>query len=124
MFFSTETGIVTAVDNVSFDHIGGETLALMGETGCGKSVIANAIMRLLPGNAVVEGEILFKETDLLKADEDRLNAIRGRDIAIVFQNPSLALNPIHKIGEQIAEPLLVHTGMHKKQALAGRKRFT
>ncbi len=118
MFFSTETGIVTAVDNVSFDHIGGETLALMGETGCGKSVIANAIMRLLPGNAVVEGEILFKETDLLKADEDRLNAIRGKDIAIVFQNPSLALNPIHKIGEQIAEPLLVHTGMHKKQALA------
>jgi peptide/nickel transport system ATP-binding protein len=123
VFFPTQTGVVTAVDGISFDHIGGETLALMGETGCGKSVIANAIMRLLPGNAVVEGEIQFKGTDLLKADEEHLNAIRGRDIAIVFQNPSLALNPIHTIGSQIAEPLLVHTEMGKKQALPVAQRL-
>jgi peptide/nickel transport system ATP-binding protein len=116
VFFSTESGIVTAVDSVSFDHIGGETLAVMGETGCGKSVIANAILRLLPGNAVVEGEILFKGTDLLTAEENFLNSIRGNDIAVVFQNPSLALNPIHTIGSQIAEPLLIHTEMGKKQA--------
>jgi len=115
--FPTAEGFVAAVNNVSFDHIGGETLALIGETGCGKSVIASAIMGLLPMNARISGEILFGGRNLLEADRELLDEIRGRDIAAVFQNPSLALNPIQRIGKQIAEPLIVHSGMPKKEAL-------
>jgi len=96
--FKTEKHTVFAVDRVSFDHIGGETLALMGETGCGKSVIANSIVRLLPENALIKGEIFFKGKDLLKASENELNRIRGKEIALVLQNPGLALNPIKKMG--------------------------
>lgn len=116
VYFPTESGTVTAVDDVSFDHIGGETLTLMGETGCGKSVIANSIMRLLPDNAEIKGQIIFKEMDLLRADEKTLNGIRGQDISMVFQNPGLALNPIHSVGKQIEEPLLVHRKVKKKEA--------
>ena len=90
--FSTPLGLVKAVDDVSFDHLGGETLALVGETGCGKSVIANSILGLFPENASVEGSIYFKEQDLLKMSERELESIRGKEIGIVFQNPSLALN--------------------------------
>ena len=115
--FATDGAPVTAVDDVSLDHLGGETLALMGETGCGKSVIAHAVMRLLPANASVGGSIEFEGLDLLSADERTLNGIRGRKLAIVFQNPSLALNPIRTVGAQIAEPLLLHGALEKKAAL-------
>ena len=117
VLFPSESGTVTAVDKVTFDHIGGETLALMGETGCGKSVIANSIMGLLPAYAETGGEINFMGADLLKADGPLLDSLRGEHISIIFQNPSLSLNPIQKIGRQITEPLLVHRKMKKKQAL-------
>ena len=115
--FKTARTTVFAVDRVSLDHTGGETLALMGETGCGKSVIANSIVRLLPENTSIQGEIFFKGRDLLKASEGELNQIRGQEIAIVLQNPGLALNPIKKLGKQIAEPLVIHKKMPWKQAV-------
>jgi len=116
--FKTGRDTVFAVDRVSLDHTGGETLALMGETGCGKSVIANSIVRLLPENTSIKGEIFFKGRDLLKASERELNQIRGQEIAIVLQNPGLALNPIKKLGKQIAEPLVIHKKMPWKQAVS------
>ncbi len=115
--FSTPLGLLKAVDGVSLDHVDGETLALVGETGCGKSVIARSVMGILPDNAVLEGEIYYEEQNLLKMSEGELAVIRGKEIGIVFQNPSLALNPVHSIGRQIAEPLIVHDRMKKKEAL-------
>ena len=117
MKFKTGGATVFAVSRVSLDHTGGETLALMGETGCGKSVIANSIVRLLPENTSIKGEIFFKGRDLLKASERELNQIRGQEIAIILQNPGLALNPIKKLGKQIAEPLVIHKKMPWKQAV-------
>ena len=114
--FSTPLGFVKAVDDVSFDHSGGETLALVGETGCGKSVIANSILGLFPENASVEGSIYFKEQDLLKMSERELESIRGKEIGIVFQNPSLALNQLYSVGRQIAESLMVHERVNRKNA--------
>lgn len=120
--FPSASGTVKAVDDVSFDHVGGETLALMGETGCGKSVIAHSIMGLLPSYAETGGEIIFMGRDLLRADESALDSIRGEHISIIFQNPSSSLNPIQKIGRQIIEPLIVHREMKKKAAhLEARK---
>jgi len=116
--FKTEKQTVFAVDRVSFNHIGGETLALMGETGCGKSVIAHSIVCLLPENASIKGEIFFKGRDLLKESENELNRIRGQEIALVLQNPGLALNPIKKLGKQIAEPLVIHSKISWKQAVS------
>jgi len=105
-----------AVHEVSFGIEKGEVLALVGETGCGKSVIAHAIMSLLPSEAEVRGEIMFRSRDLLRLSEKELSAIRGRELAIVFQNPSLALNPVHTIGRQVAEPFAVHRIMGRKEA--------
>jgi peptide/nickel transport system ATP-binding protein len=114
--FDTSLGPVKAVDKVSFELIEKETLALVGETGCGKSVIAHSVLRLLPSNAKIQGKILFKHQDLLRLSEKKLAQIREREIALVMQNPSLALNPVFSIGHQITEPLVVHKGMKKKNA--------
>lgn len=114
--FPSASGTVKAVDDVSFDHVGGETLALLGETGCGKSVIAHSIMGLLPPYAETEGKIIFMDTDLLNASESLLDTLRGEYMSIIFQNPSSSLNPIRTIGSQIIEPLIVHRGMKKKHA--------
>jgi len=109
--FETAMGMVQAAQDICFQLQEGETLALVGETGCGKSVVASAIMQLLPGNASVKGRALFRGKDLLQLSERDMARIRGREIAMVFQNPSLALNPIIPIADQIAEPLQIHEGI-------------
>lgn len=112
--FATAEGTLRAVDRVDLDHPSGDTLGLIGETGCGKSVIALAILRLLPENASVGGKILFKGRNLLELGESALRAIRGEEIGIILQNPSLALDPIERIGRQIGEPLHIHRGIKMK----------
>lgn len=121
--FETPLGPVHAADNVTFDIHKKETLALVGETGCGKSVVASAIMQLLPGNAVVEGRALFSKRDLIKLEEREMSRLRGNEISIIFQNPSLSLNPILDVGEQIAEPLQVHRAMARRQSHQVAKGF-
>lgn len=114
--FTTPIGDVFAVTNASLSMNNNETLALVGETGCGKSVIANAIMRLLPQNAKVSGNIIYKDVDILKLPENEMDKIRQQEISIVFQNPSLSLNPLYTIGDQISEPLTIHKKMKKEKA--------
>lgn len=109
--------IVKAVNGVSFSIGAGEILALVGETGCGKSVVAHAVMRLLPPEAVVHGNILFEGQNLLTLDETTMASVRGNRLSIIFQNPSLSLNPVHRAGMQVAEPLKIHRGINKGPAL-------
>jgi len=116
--FHTRDGTVRAVDGVSFDLHRGETLCIVGESGCGKSVTALSILGLLPKPpAKVEGgQILFEGEDLLAADEQRLREIRGNRISMIFQEPMTSLNPVMTIGDQIAEALLLHQSVTKQQA--------
>jgi oligopeptide/dipeptide ABC transporter ATP-binding protein len=115
--FQTRAGVVRAVDGVSFQLERGELLGLVGESGCGKSVTALSIMRLVaPPGRVVGGEVLFDGEDLLKLSESKMRAIRGDDVAMIFQDPMTSLNPVFKVGEQIAEALRLHRGMNRKQA--------
>ncbi len=111
--FETSVGRVKAAENVCFELHKGETLALVGETGCGKSVVASSIMQLLPHNAFVRGRAVYAGRDLLSLSEEEMAGIRGSEIAIVFQNPSLSLNPIMRVGEQIAEMLRVRKGFRR-----------
>ena len=108
--FFTEDGLVKAVENVEFDIRGGKTLALVGESGCGKSVTALSILRLLPQppGKIVGGRILFKDKDLLKFSKKRMRAIRGNHIAMIFQEPMTSLNPVYTVGEQIVEAVELH----------------
>lgn len=117
-YFFTEEGKVKAVDDVSFLVREGETVCIVGESGCGKSVTAMSIMGLVeePGGKVTHGKIDFQGEDLLQMDKNTLRAIRGNEIAMIFQEPMSSLNPVIKIGEQIMEPLIVHLKMNKKQA--------
>ncbi|MEC0169700.1 ABC transporter ATP-binding protein [Paenibacillus graminis] len=116
--FYTEEGKVTAVDHVSFQVREGETVCIVGESGCGKSVTAMSVMGLVeaPGGQVNGGQIDFAGEDLLRLDKNTLRAIRGNEIAMIFQEPMSSLNPVMKIGEQIMEPLMVHLKLTKKQA--------
>jgi peptide/nickel transport system ATP-binding protein len=107
---------VTVLFGVSFSIRGGETMALVGETGCGKSVVAHAIMRLLPSESRVKGVVEFGGKNLLELTEKEMTKIRGKEIAIIFQNPSLALNPVYSIWHQLAEPFRVHQMEKKKKA--------
>ena len=118
--FATSRGVVRAVDGVSWSVQPGETLALVGESGCGKSVSALAVMRLLakPAGRIVGGRILFEGQDLLGLSEDEMRERRGRDIAMIFQEPMTSLNPVLTIGMQLAEPLKIHLGMTDEQARA------
>jgi len=116
--FFTEDGIVKAVDGVDYDLEEGETLGLVGESGCGKSVSALSILRLIPNppGRVVAGEVIFEGQDLLKLTEDEMRHIRGNRISMVFQEPMTSLNPILTIGRQITEPLELHMGLTPNQA--------
>lgn len=109
-YFDTEDGIVKAVDGISFNIDKGQTLGIVGESGCGKSVTALSLLRLLPQppSRTVRGEILFEGTDLLKVSTDRMQKIRGADISMVFQEPMTSLNPVYSIGFQIAEAIETH----------------
>src|SRR5262249_56715866 len=119
--FVTTRGVVRAVEGISYKVRPGETVALVGESGCGKSVSSLAIMRLLakPAGRVVAGRILFQGRNLLDLPEEEMRAIRGRYIAMIFPEPMTSLNPVLTIGFQIMEPLLIHLGM-KEEARRGR----
>ncbi|MBF0280287.1 MAG: ABC transporter ATP-binding protein [SAR324 cluster bacterium] len=108
--FDVESGVIHAVENVSFDVKSGKTLGIVGESGCGKSVTSLSIMRLLPkpSGYVVSGEILLDKLDLLKLPPQEMRKIRGNRISMIFQEPMTALNPVHRIGKQIREALHLH----------------
>ncbi|MFZ5558302.1 MAG: dipeptide ABC transporter ATP-binding protein [Pseudomonadota bacterium] len=116
--FVTSRGVVRAVEGISYQVRQGEVVALVGESGCGKSVSALSVMRLLakPTGHIVGGRILFEGRDLLRLSEDEMRALRGRDIAMIFQEPMTSLNPVLTIGFQIMEPLLIHLNMSEEQA--------
>ncbi len=116
--FKTEDGVVAAVNGLSFSVDAGHTLAIVGESGSGKSVTSLSIMRLIAANGRIErGTIRFKGEDLLKKSEAEMRKIRGRDIAMIFQDPMTSLNPVLTIGEQIAEATRLHLGLNKREAL-------
>jgi len=116
--FKTEDGIVAAVNGLSFSVDAGKTLGIVGESGSGKSVTSLSVMRLIASNGRIEGgEILFKGEDLLKKSEAQMRKIRGRDIAMIFQDPMTSLNPVLTVGEQIAEATRLHLGLGRKDAL-------
>ncbi|HKU97768.1 MAG TPA: ABC transporter ATP-binding protein [Vineibacter sp.] len=118
--FSTAGGIVRAVDGVSWDVRAGETVALVGESGCGKSVSALSIMGLVsqPAGRITGGRILFKDRDLLALSEEEMRQVRGREIAMVFQEPMTSLNPVLTVGRQITEACEIHLGYSEAQARA------
>ncbi|MBX7174702.1 MAG: ABC transporter ATP-binding protein [Pyrinomonadaceae bacterium] len=115
--FPTRAGIVKSVNDVSFSINEGELLGLVGESGCGKSITALSIMRLIanPGK-IVGGSITFKGEELIKATDERMREIRGNDIAMIFQDPMTSLNPVYTVGEQIAEALRLHRKLNKADA--------
>src|ERR1035437_3871415 len=121
--FEVPGGRLRAVDGLSFDVTAGRTLAIVGESGCGKSVTAQAIMRLTDysGGKIVDGQVLFQSPvsgvqDLTQASDDSMRAIRGNEIAMIFQEPMTSLNPVFTIGNQIAETLILHQGLSQSQA--------
>ena len=118
--FDTSRGVVHAVDGISYTVNAGETVAIVGESGCGKSVSSLAIMRLLarPAGKVTKGRVLFEGRDLLQLSDDGMREIRGRDISMIFQEPMTSLNPVLSIGQQITEPLFIHLKMTEDEARA------
>ena len=117
--FETSRGTVRAVDGISYTVNRGEIVAIVGESGCGKSVSSLAIMRLLAKTGrVTQGSIAFDGRDLLALSAEEMREIRGRDIAMIFQEPMTSLNPVLSIGEQVMEPLLIHMKMSGEQAKA------
>ncbi len=117
--FLTEGGTVKAVEDVSYALDEGEALSIVGESGCGKTVSALSLLRLIPEppGKIVRGEILFEGKDLLKMSEDEICRIRGNRIAMIFQEPMTSLNPVHTIGSQVMEPLMLHKGMSRREAV-------
>jgi len=104
--FDTAQGRINAVDGVSLKVNAGETMGIVGESGCGKTMLALSLMRLIPANGkVVNGEIFFSGKDLLKLSEEEMRAMRGSEISMVFQEPMTSLNPVFRVGEQIAEAI-------------------
>ena len=112
----TPRGPAQAVRDVSFSLARGDTLGLIGESGCGKSITALSLMGLLPDNATVSGSIRFDRQELVGASDDALRELRGNRIGMIFQEPMTALNPVHTIGHQVAEPLRLHRGASREDA--------
>jgi len=118
--FPTRAGLVKAVNDVSFYINEGELIGLVGESGCGKSITALSVMRLItPPGKIVAGSIQFKGEELLTASDERMRQIRGDDISMIFQDPMTSLNPVYTVGEQIAEALRLHRKLNKKDAWNG-----
>jgi peptide/nickel transport system ATP-binding protein len=115
-YFPTPDGIVRAVDTIDLSIREGETLGLIGETGCGKTVLGLTLMRLLQPTTTTEGTIIYKGTNLLKISEAEMRMIRGEEIAMILQNPTTSLNPVMRVGEQIAEAIRLHQGLNKRDA--------
>jgi len=118
--FHTRRGVVHAVERVSFDLEAGQTLGLVGESGCGKSVTCLSLLGLVPQppGRIAQGEIRFGDLDLAHCPPARLRTVRGRRIAMIFQDPMTSLNPYLKIGDQLAEPLRLHLGLGRREALS------
>jgi oligopeptide/dipeptide ABC transporter ATP-binding protein len=122
--FDTEVGVVRAVEGVSFEISAGETLGIVGESGCGKSVTCHSALGLIPPNGrIVNGSVIYKGEDLLERSAEQLDHIRGGEIAMIFQDPMSSLNPIHTIGTQIVESLVLHRGMNRQAARAETMRL-
>src|SRR6056297_681462 len=115
-YFHTEAGLVKAVDGISYEVFPGETLGIVGESGCGKSVNALSIMRLLESNADVGGSITFDGQSLPELSEREMRGIRGNDIAMIFQEPMTALNPVFTVGDQIEEAIILHQKKSREDA--------
>ena len=116
--FHTPEGVARAVDGVSFDMAQGETLGLVGESGCGKTVTALSVLGLIPSppGLINSGRILFEDRNLLDLNPESLRQVRGQDISMIFQEPMTSLNPVLPIGRQVAEPLMIHKGLSKAEA--------
>ncbi|HDN80645.1 MAG: peptide ABC transporter ATP-binding protein [Chloroflexi bacterium] len=116
--FYTQDGVVHAVNGISFYLNEGETLGVVGESGCGKSVSMLSVLRLIPQppGKIVGGEVWFEGKNLLEVSEEEVRQVRGNKIAMIFQDPMTSLNPVLTIGQQLGEPLMLHLGMSKKQA--------
>ncbi len=116
--FYTDEAVIKAVDGVSFNVRPGEVVGLVGESGCGKSVVSLSIMRLIkyPPGKIENGKILLNNRDLLTLDERAMRRIRGNEIAMIFQEPMTSFNPVYKIGDQVSEAIRLHQGLHKDAA--------
>ncbi len=117
-YFHTDEGVAKAVDGVTYNILRGKTLGLVGESGCGKSVTALSIMRLIPSppGRIERGRVIFEGKDLLKLSEPAMRKIRGNDISMIFQEPMTSLNPVFTVGNQIIEVIRLHQGLGKKEA--------
>ena len=120
-YFSTYAGLAKAVDGVSFSMASGEMVGVVGESGCGKSVMAKSLMRLIPDppGRIVHGEISFAGLKILDLTEKQMQKIRGNDISMIFQEPMTSLNPTYTVGAQLCEVFTLHQGLTKKEALEG-----
>jgi peptide/nickel transport system ATP-binding protein/oligopeptide transport system ATP-binding protein len=116
--FDTTQGRISAVDGVSLEVNSGETMGIVGESGCGKTMLALSIMRLIPANGkIINGEIFFSGKDLLKISDEEMRTNRGSEISMVFQEPMTSLNPVFRVGEQIAEAIRLHQHLPARQAM-------
>ncbi len=117
IYFKSAKKSINVVSNLNFEIKEAEVFGLVGESGCGKSLTALSIMGILPHNAFAEGEIIFKVKNLLGLDSESIRRIRGKEISMIFQEPMTSLNPVLKIGYQVAEVLMTHMNLSKKEAM-------
>ena len=115
--FFTQDGVVKAVNGISYELNEGETLGIVGESGCGKSVSVMSLMRLIPmpPGKIVGGKAIFENQNLMEIDDDEMRSVRGNKIAMIFQDPMTSLNPVLTIGKQVSEALELHLGMSKSE---------